>query len=117
MKIKRINTAILLFALAGIVLTGCSNEDIANVTPQDGTGNVSFSIVEKDYEPADNTPKSRTAIEETKPEIQDLGDGLMAEVSLVPDTTHRVENPKTRAIATPTHYTIQAFQGGVKKGE
>ena len=118
MKIKRINTAFLLFALAGIVLTGCSNEDIVNVNPQEkGTGNVSFSIVEKDYEPADNTPKSRAAIEETKPEIQDLGNGLMAEVSLVPDTTHRAETPKTRAIATPTHYTIQAFQGGVKKGE
>ena len=118
MKIKRINTAILLFALAGIVLTGCSNENIVNVNPQEeGTGNVSFSIVEKDYEPADNTPKSRVAIEETKPEIQDLGDGLMAEVSLVPDTTHRAEAPKTRAISTPTHYTIQAFQGGVKKGE
>ena len=118
MKIKRINTAILLLALAGMTLTGCSNEDLANVTPQEeGTGNVSFSIVEKDYEPADNTPKSRAAIEETKPEIQDLGDGLIAEVSLVPDTTHRVENPKTRAIATPTHYTIQAYQGGVKKGE
>ena len=118
MKIKRINTAILLFALAGLTLTGCSNEDIVNVNPQEeGTGNVSFSIVEKDYEPADNTPKSRAAIEETKPEIQDLGNGLIAEVSLVPDTTHRVENPKTRAINTPTHYTIQAFQGGVKKGE
>ena len=118
MKIKRINTAILLLALAGMTLTGCSNEDLANVTPQEeGTGNVSFSIVEKDYEPADNTPKSRAAIEETKTEVQDLGDGLMAEVSLVPDTTHRVENPKTRAINTPTHYTIQAFQGGVKKGE
>ena len=118
MKIKRINTAILLFALAGIVLTGCSNEDIVNVNPQEeGAGNVSFSIVEKDYEPADNTPKSRAAEEEMKPEVQDLGDGLIAEVSLVPDTTHRVENPKTRAINTPTHYTIQAFQGGVKKGE
>ena len=118
MKIKRINTAFLLFALAGIVLTGCSNEDLANVTPQEeGTGNVSFSIVEKDYEPADDTPKSRAAAEETKPEIQDLGDGLMAEVSLVPDTTHRADVPKTRAINTPTHYTIQAFQGGVKKGE
>lgn len=118
MKIKRINTAFLLLALAGMALTGCSNEDLANVTPQEeGTGNVSFSIVEKDYEPADDTPKSRAAIEETKPEIQDLGDGLMAEVSLVPDTTHRVENPKTRAINTPTHYTIQAYQGGVKKGE
>ena len=118
MKIKRINTAFLLLALAGLTLTGCSNEDIVNVNPQEeGTGNVSFSIIEKDYEPADDTPKSRAAIEETKPEIQDLGDGLIAEVSLVPDTTHRVENPKTRAIATPTHYTIQAYQGGVKKGE
>ena len=117
MKIKRINTAFLLLALAGLTLTGCSNEDLANVTPQEeGTGNVSFSIVEKDYEPADNTPKSRAA-EETKPEIQDLGDGLMAEVSLVPDTTHRAETPTTRAINTPTHYTIQAYQGGVKKGE
>lgn len=118
MKIKRINTVFLLLALAGMTLTGCSNEDIVNVNPQEeGTGNVSFSIVEKDYEPADDTPKSRAAIEETKPEIQDLGDGLMAEVSLVPDTTHRADVPKTRAIATPTHYTIQAFQGGVKKGE
>ena len=116
MKIKRINTAFLLLALAGMTLTGCSNEDLANVTPQEGTGNVSFSIVEKDYEPADDTPKSRAA-EETKSEVQDLGDGLMAEVNLVPDTTHRAETPTTRAINTPTHYTIQAYQGGVKKGE
>ena len=118
MKIKRINTAFLLLALAGMTLTGCSNEDIVNVNPQEGgTGNVSFSIVEKDYESADDTPKSRAAAEEIKPEVQNLGNGLMAEVSLVPDTTHRAETPKTRAIATPTHYTIQAFQGGVKKGE
>ena len=118
MKIKRINTAFLLLALAGMTLAGCSNEDIANVTPQEKeTGNVTFSIVEKDYEPATDNPKTRAAAEETKSVTQDLGDGLMAEVSLVPDTTHRVENPKTRAINTPTHYTIQAYQGNVKKGE
>ena len=117
MKIKRINTAFLLLALAGMTLTGCSNEDIASVTPQKETGNVSFSIVEKDYEPATDNPKTRAAAEETKSVTQDLGDGLMAEVSLVPDTTHRVTAPKTRAINKPTHYTIQAFQGSVKKGE
>lgn len=117
MKIKRINTVFLLLALAGMTLAGCSNEDIANVTPQKETGNVSFSIVEKDYEPATDNPKTRAAAEETKSVTQDLGDGLMAEVSLVPDTTHRATAPKTRAINTPTHYTIQAFQGGVKKGE
>ena len=118
MKIKKINTVILLLALAGIILTGCSNEDIVNVNPQEeGTGNVSFSIVEKDYEPATDNPKTRAAAEETTSVTQDLGDGLIAEVSLVPDTTHRSEAPKTRAINTPTHYTIQAFQGNVKKGE
>ena len=117
MKIKRINTAFLLLALAGMLLAGCSNEDIANVTPQKETGNVTFSIVEKDYEPATDNPKTRAAAEETKTITQDLGDGLMAEVSLVPDTTHRATAPKTRAIATSTHYTIQAFQGGIKKGE
>ena len=117
MKIKRINTAFLLLALSGMTLAGCSNEDIANVTPQKETGNVTFSIVEKDYEPATDNPKTRAAAEETKSVTQDLGDGLMAEVSLVPDTTHRATAPKTRAINKPTHYTIQAFQGGVKKGE
>lgn len=117
MKIKRINTVFLLLALAGMLLAGCSNEDIAHVTPQKETGNVTFSIVEKDYEPATDNPKTRAAAEETKSVTQDLGDGLMAEVSLVPDTTHRAAAPKTRAINTPTHYTIQAFQGGVKKGE
>ena len=117
MKIKRINTAFLLFALAGMTFAGCSNEDIANVTPQKEAGNVTFSIVEKDYEPATDNPKTRAAAEETKSVTQDLGDGLMAEVSLVPDTTHRATAPKTRAIATSTHYTIQAFQGNVKKGE
>ena len=118
MKIKRINTAFLLLALAGMTLAGCSNEDLSNVNPQEkGTGNVTFSIVEKDYEPATDNPKTRAAAEETKTITQDLGDGLMAEVSLVPDTTHRSTAPKTRAINKPTHYTIQAFQGGVKKGE
>ena len=117
MKIKRINTVFLLLALAGMTLAGCSNEDIANVTPQKETGNVTFSIVEKDYEPATDNPKTRAAAEETKSVTQDLGDGLMAEVSLVPDTTHRATASKTRAINTPTHYTIQAFQGNVKKGE
>ena len=118
MKIKRINTTFLLLALAGMLLAGCSNEDLANVTPQEKeTGNVTFSIVEKDYEPATDNPKTRAAAKETKSVTQDLGDGLMAEVSLVPDTTHRATAPKTRAINKPTHYTIQAFQGGVKKGE
>lgn len=118
MKIINIKTAFLLPVIfAGLAFTGCSNEDIAEEKVQEGMGAVSFTISEKDYEPAEEVASTRAAVQ-AKPEIQDLGDGLQAEVSLEPDTTHIVEpKAKTRAINTPTHYTIQAYQGSVKKGE
>lgn len=119
MKINRFKLFFLLPALfMGITLAGCSNsEDIVDGQTQEGMGSVSFTIKEKNYEPVEEVAGTRAAAPE-KPEIQDLGDGWMAEVSLVPDTTHAVEpKAKTRAIYTPTHYTIQAYQGGVKKGE
>ena len=118
MKIINIKTAFLLPVIfAGLAFTGCSNEDIAEEKVQEGMGAVSFTISEKDYEPAEEVSSTRAAVQ-AKPEIQDLGDGLQAEVSLEPDTTHVVEpKAKTRAIYTPTHYTIQAYQGSVKKGE
>ena len=99
--------------------SGCNNsEDLPDsVTPENGMGRVSFKIIEKDYEPGEEVAGTRAAAQ-PQPELQDLGDGLMAEVSLVPDTTHRIENKATtRAIYTPTHYTIQAYQGGVLKGQ
>lgn len=119
MKINRFKLFFLLPALfMGITLASCSNsEDIVDGQTQEGMGSVSFTIKEKNYEPAEEVAGTRAAAPE-KPEIQDLGDGWMAEVSLVPDTTHVVEpKAKTRAIYTPTHYTIQAYQGSVKKGE
>lgn len=119
MKINRFKSFFLLPALfMGITLAGCSNsEDIVDGQTQEGMGSVSFTIKEKNYEPAEEVAGTRAAAPE-KPEIQDLGDGWMAEVSLVPDTTHAAEpKAKTRAINTPTHYTIQAYQGNVKKGE
>lgn len=118
MKIINIKAAFLLPVIfAGIAFTGCSNEDIAEEKVQEGMGAVSFTISEKDYEPAEEVASTRAAVQ-AKPEIQDLGDGLQAEVSLEPDTTHDVEpKAKTRAIYKPTHYTIQAYQGSVKKGE
>lgn len=119
MKINRFKSFFLLPALfMGITLAGCSNsEDIVDGQTQEGMGSVSFTIKEKNYEPVEEVAGTRAAAPE-KPEIQDLGDGWMAEVSLVPDTTHAVEpKAKTRVIYTPTHYTIQAYQGNVKKGE
>lgn len=119
MKINRFKSFCLLPALfMGMTLAGCSNsEDIVDGQTQEGMGSVSFTIKEKNYEPVEEVAGTRAAAPE-QPEIQDLGDGWMAEVSLVPDTTHAAEpKAKTRAINTPTHYTIQAYQGNVKKGE
>ena len=121
MKINSFKVAFMLPVLfAGLVITGCSNEDIVEDKPQEGMRKVSFSISEEDYEPAKEVAGSRAAAP-TKPELQDLGNGWMAEVSLEPDTTHAKEakeaEAKTRAIYGSAHYTIQTYQGGVKKGE
>ena len=80
-------------------------------------GIVSFSIDEKDYETSGNVTSTRAAAQ-SQPEIQDLGDGWQAEVSLVPDTTRRPEQKvATRAIYGNKHYTIRAYQGSTLKGE
>lgn len=121
MKINRFKvTFILLSLLASVALSGCSNEDNIESQPQEGMAKISFKINEKDYEAGEQVAGTRAAAP-TKPELQDLGNGWMAEVSLEPDTTHAKEakaaEAKTRAIYGPAHYTIQAYQGGVKKGE
>lgn len=121
MKINRFKvTFILLSLLASVALSGCSNEDNIESQPQEGMAKISFKINEKDYEAGEQVAGTRAAAP-TKPELQDLGNGWMAEVSLEPDTTHAKEakaaEAKTRAIYVPAHYTIQAYQGGVKKGE
>ena len=121
MKINRFKvTFILLSMLASVALSGCSNEDNIESQPQEGMAKISFKINEKDYEPGVDVAGTRAAAP-TKPELQDLGNGWMAEVSLEPDTTHAKEakaaEAKTRAIYGSAHYTIQAYQGGVKKGE
>ena len=105
--------------IIGLIFASCSNsEDLINVVPsKDGMGLVSFSIKEKDYETPENVAGTRSAVQmQTK--VQDLGDGWQAEVSLVPDTTHKLE-PKvaTRAINESRHYTIRAYQGSTLKGE
>ena len=122
MKKTNLKSAFLILALsigASSFLVGCSNsEDLSNeLTPKEGMGIVSFSIDEKDYETSGNVTSTRAAAQ-SQPEIQDLGDGWQAEVSLVPDTTRRPEQKvATRAIYGNKHYTIRAYQGSTLKGE
>lgn len=121
MKKTNLKSAFSILALsigAGLFFVSCSNsEDLSNeLTPKEGLGIVSFSINEKDYEPSENVTTRATA--QPQPEIQDLGDGWQAEVSLVPDTTRRPEQKvATRAIYGNKHYTIRAYQGSTLKGE
>lgn len=122
MKKTNLKSAFSILALsigAGLFFVSCSNsEDLSNeLTPKEGMGIVSFSINEKDYEPSENVTSTR-ATAQPQPEIQDLGDGWQAEVSLVPDTTRRPEQKvPTRAIYGNKHYTIRAYQGSTLKGE
>lgn len=116
---KSVFSMLALSIVAGSFLVGCSNsEDLSNeLTPKEGMGIVSFSIDEKDYETSENVTSTRAAAQ-SQPEIQDLGDGWQAEVSLVPDTTRRPEQKvATRAIYGNKHYTIRAYQGSTLKGE
>ena len=79
---KSVFSMLALSIVAGSFLVGCSNsEDLSNeLTPKEGMGIVSFSINEKDYEPSENVTTRATV--QSQPEIQDLGDGWQAEVSL-----------------------------------
>ena len=122
MKKTNFKSAFLILALsigAGSFLVGCSNSEYLSneLTPKEGMGIVSFSIDETDYETSGNVTSTRAAAQ-SQPEIQDLGDGWQAEVSLVPDTTRRPEQKvATRAIYGNKHYTIRAYQGSTLKGE
>ena len=112
-------STLVLGIVTGFAFSGCSNsEDLADgVTPQDGMERVSFKISEKDFEPAEEVAGTRAAAQ-PQTELQDLGDGWQAEVSLVPDTTRRPEQKvATRAIYGNKHYTIRAYQGSTLKGE
>ena len=117
-NIFKVSLSTLVFSLVTcFVLSSCSNsEDLADgATPQNGMERVSFTIAEKDYETVVGATGTRAAAQ-PQTEVQDLGDGWTAEVSLVPDTTHSVA-PKvaTRAIYGSSHFRIQAYQGGVLK--
>ena len=122
MKKTNLKSAFSILALSigtGLFFVSCSNsEDLSSeLTPKEGMGIVSFSINEKDYEPSENVTSTRAAAQ-PQPEIQDLGDGWQAEISLVPDTTRRPEQKvATRAIYGNKHYTIRAYQGSTLKGE
>lgn len=103
MKIRQF----LFAACTVLVLTACSKDAIDN-----GHANAveidNITITEEPFEP--ETPAKSSAKQtraEQAPQIVDLGDGLIAEVSLTEDA-HEETPARTRAAIADGHYTIYA---------
>ena len=103
MKIRQF----LFAACTALVLTACSKDAIDN-----GHANAveidNITITEEPFEP--ETPAKSSAKQtraEQAPQIVDLGDGLIAEVSLTEDA-HEETPVRTRAAIADGHYTIYA---------
>ena len=103
MKIRQF----LFAACTVLVLTACSKDAIDN-----GHANAveidNITITEEPFEP--ETP-AKSSVKQTRavqaPQIVDLGDGLIAEVSLTEDA-HEETPARTRAAIADGHYTIYA---------
>ena len=103
MKIRQF----LFAACTALVLTACSKDAIDN-----GHANAveidNITITEEPFEP--ETP-AKSSAKQTRaaqaPQIVDLGDGLIAEVSLTEDA-HEETPARTRAAIADGHYTIYA---------
>ena len=103
MKIRQF----LFAACTALVLTACSKDAIDN-----GHANAveidNITITEEPFEPetpAKSSAKQTRAVQ--APQIVDLGDGLIAEVSLTEDA-HEETPVRTRAAIADGHYTIYA---------
>lgn len=103
MKIRQF----LFAACTALVLTACSKDAIDN-----GHANAveidNITITEEPFEPetpAKSSAKQTRAVQ--APQIVDLGDGLIAEVSLTEDA-HEETPARTRAAIADGHYTIYA---------
>ena len=108
---------LVLSVITCFVFTACSEDLTNDITPKDGMERISFSINEKDYEAPENVTDTR-AVVQSQTEVQNLGNGWQAEVSLVPDTTRNQKSKvTTRAFGESRHYTIRAYQGSTLKGE
>ena len=109
MKKKTIQLALSL-AIAALAFSACSKED--NNKQEQGTEQaVRFSIMEEGF--GADTEITRASAESLKPAITEFED-CEAESSV---ENEPAEQAATRAITTPTHYTVRIYKDGALKGE
>ena len=116
-------TTILSTTLSAIMLlfaTACTNEhnEDSDLTPENKQ--VQFKLNFTDYGEDQEFEGTRASFSknEVKKQMVDLGNGILAEVTVQRDTTKTTETASaaTRAMENG-HYTILAYQGGTCKGE
>lgn len=102
---------ILLCAFA-LLLAGCSDNDDVRENKKEGLRTVRFSIQEDEFGEDSILTRSAAMME---PQIVDLGD---CEAEITVEHLPKKKSPAaSRAVATPTHYTIRAYYGIYFRGE
>lgn len=110
----------------GTIISACNNGDNELSTDEgnkkETTQNLNFEIDFDDFnteEEADNTRASRMSEDTLTQEIVDLGNGILADVTMHRDYTAQTERrtftKPTRAIPNET-YTMYVYQGNTLKG-
>ena len=98
-------------AVIAMLPAACNKED--NKNEENGNQTIRFSIMEEDF--GEDTDATRSSAEEFQPVIAELIDSE-AEVGIENEPLEAYKT-KTRAITTPTHYTIRVYKDGKMKGE
>jgi len=109
MKFNKIITSFFSIAAASLLVAACgSNEQTAidetgKVDPSQG---LVFKIEAEEYQTVPTKSATRATGQDTQPQEIDLGNGLVAEFTIEPDTLQ--PEPQTRATISDGHYRIYA---------
>ena len=107
MKFNKIITSFFSIAAASLLVAACgSNEQTAidEMGKVDSSQGLVFKIEAEEYQAAPAKSATRTTGETVQPQEIDLGNGLVAELTIEPDTLQ--PEPQTRATISDGHYRI-----------
>ena len=109
MKFNKIITSFFSIAAASLLVAACgSNEQTAidETGKVDSSQGLVFKIEAEEYQTVPTKGITRATEQDTQPQEIDLGNGLVAELTIEPDTLQPA--PQTRATISDGHYRIYA---------
>lgn len=104
MKRQRYVSFMIIAACCGLFTASCGSEETTadNRTKEMERG-LTFKIAVEEYETQNVSTRATLS---RQPEVIDIGNGLVAEISVQPDTLSVASAPKTRAAMSDGHYKI-----------